>query len=222
VCWGENGIFSRANQGLIIVDHSSISPALTRRLHDQAQRLGMHWIDAPVSGGVVGAENGQLVIMAGGEHHTLEQARPVLTHYAKRISHMGGSGAGQVSKLCNQLIVAANSLLIAETVALAEHAGVDASQLAPALAGGFADSLPFQLLVPRMAARSFEPVQWRVSTLIKDLQNATQLAQANELHTPVALAALKQLQHHALQGHNSSDLSSIILLHNSTTKEDAT
>lgn len=213
ICLGENGIFSAASKGLIIVDHSSISPELTRRLHEQASKLGITWIDAPVSGGVSGAETGQLVIMAGGDRHALDRVIPILSAYAKRISHMGASGAGQVSKLCNQLVVAANSLLIAETVALAERAGVDASQLAPALAGGFADSLPFQLMVPRMANRNFDPVQWRVATLIKDLQNATQLAKTNELHTPVALAALEQLKQHAQQGHDNSDLSSIILLH---------
>ncbi|MDP1541017.1 MAG: NAD(P)-dependent oxidoreductase [Moraxellaceae bacterium] len=219
ICLGENGIFSAAAQGLIIVDHSSISPKLTRRLNAMANALGITWIDAPVSGGVSGAEAGQLVIMAGGDRLVLDRVSPILRHYAKRITHMGASGGGQVSKLCNQLVVAANSLLIAETVALAEHAGVDASQLAPALAGGFADSLPFQLLVPRMAARTFDPVQWRVATLIKDLQNATQLAQSNELYTPVALAALKQLQHHAQQGHDNSDLSSIILLHDTSPPE---
>lgn len=213
VCLGENGIFSTTTKDLIIIDHSSISPELTRRLHDQANKLGITWIDAPVSGGVTGAETGQLVIMAGGNQQALDCVKPVLNAYAKRITHMGASGAGQVSKLCNQLVVAANSLLIAETVALAERAGVDASQLAPALAGGFADSLPFQLMVPRMASRNFDPVQWRVATLIKDLQNATQLAKSNQLHTPVALAALEQLKQHAQLGHHNSDLSSIILLH---------
>lgn len=219
ICLGENGIFSAASKDLIIVDHSSISPELTRRLHDQASELGITWIDAPVSGGVTGAETGQLVIMTGGNRHALDRVSPILSAYAKRITHMGASGAGQVSKLCNQLVVAANSLLIAETVALAERAGVDASQLAPALAGGFADSLPFQLMVPRMASRNFDPVQWRVATLIKDLQNATQLAKSNELHTPVALAALEQLKQHAQQGHDNSDLSSIILLHDTLLAE---
>lgn len=219
ICLAENGIFSAAAHGLVIVDHSSISPELTRRLHTQASKLGITWIDAPVSGGVTGAETGQLVIMAGGDPHALDRVSPVLDAYAKRITHMGASGAGQVSKLCNQLVVAANSLLIAETVALAERAGVDASRLAPALAGGFADSLPFQLLVPRMAKRHFDPVQWRVATLIKDLQNATQLAQTNELHTPVALAALAQLQQHAQHGHDNSDLSSIIMLHDTLLSE---
>jgi len=136
ICLGENGIFSAASKDLIIVDHSSISPELTRRLHDQASELGITWIDAPVSGGVTGAETGQLVIMAGGNRHALDRVSPILSAYAKRITHMGASGAGQVSKLCNQLVVAANSLLIAETLHWLERAGVDASQLAPALAGG--------------------------------------------------------------------------------------
>ncbi len=213
VCTGHQGIFRAKASGLIIVDHSSISPQLTRRLNAQAAALGITWIDAPVSGGVTGAETGRLVIMAGGDHDALATVTPVLNQYAQRITHMGSSGAGQVSKLCNQLIVAANSLLIAETVALAEQAGVEAGRLAPALAGGFADSLPFQILVPRMAERTFEPVQWRVATLVKDLANAIALAQSSGVQTPVASTALQRLQQHADNGQQSSDLSSIILLH---------
>jgi 3-hydroxyisobutyrate dehydrogenase len=213
VCFAENGIFSGAKHGLVIVDHSSISPTLTQRLHQQASGLGISWIDAPVSGGVVGAEQGRLVIMAGGDAASLNHVRPLLSSYAQRISHMGASGAGQVSKLCNQLIVAANSLLIAETVALAEKAGVDASRLAPALAGGFADSLPFQILAPRMATQQFEPVQWRVATLLKDLNNAIAHASSLGLDTPVATAAQRQLNQQANNGLANHDLSSIILLY---------
>lgn len=214
VTWSPDGLAAGAQRGLIVVDHSSIAPAATRalaaRLHAET---GATWVDAPVSGGVAGAEQGRLVIMAGGPADAIEQVRPTLMHYAQRLTRMGEVGAGQVSKVCNQLIVAANSLLIAETVALAEQAGVDAGLLAPALAGGFADSLPFQILVPRMAERRFTPVQWKVQTLLKDLGNALTLAAESDAAVPLASAATDLMRRHADAGHAGDDLSSVILLH---------
>lgn len=214
VMHGPDGALAGAHPDLTIIDHSSITPEVTRHLAAELQSLcGAHWIDAPVSGGVAGAEQGRLVIMAGGDAERIRAVSPLLAHYSQRITRMGDVGAGQVTKICNQLIVAANSLLIAETVALAERAGVDAALLAPALAGGFADSLPFQILTPRMAERRFEPVQWKVQTLLKDLGNAVALGQASASPLPLATAARALLQQHAEAGHASADLSSIILLH---------
>lgn len=220
VLHGPDGVLSGAHSGLTVIDHSSIRPDVTRQLATELQaRCGAHWIDAPVSGGVTGAEQGRLVIMAGGDAERIAAVSPLLGHYSQRITRMGDVGAGQVTKICNQLIVAANSLLIAETVALAEHAGVDAGLLAPALAGGFADSLPFQILTPRMAERRFEPVQWKVQTLLKDLGNAVALGQASASPLPLATAASQLLKTHADAGYASADLSSVILLHSNTTGE---
>lgn len=220
VLQGPNGVMAGAHAGLTVIDHSSITPEVTRQLAAELQaQCGAHWIDAPVSGGVAGAEQGRLVIMAGGDAGRIAAVSPLLGHYSQRITRMGDVGAGQVTKICNQLIVAANSLLIAETVALAERAGVDAGLLAPALAGGFADSLPFQILAPRMAERRFEPVQWKVQTLLKDLGNAVALGQASASPLPLATAARQLMQQHADAGHASADLSSIILLHGSTPEE---
>ncbi len=220
VLQGPEGVLSGAHSSLIVIDHSSITPDVTRQLAAELQsQCGAHWIDAPVSGGVAGAEQGRLVIMAGGDAERIAAVSPLLGHYSQRITRMGDVGAGQVTKICNQLIVAANSLLIAETVALAEHAGVDAGLLAPALAGGFADSLPFQILTPRMAERRFEPVQWKVQTLLKDLSNAVALGQASASPLPLATAARQLMQTHADAGHASADLSSVILLHSDTSGE---
>ena len=214
VVFAAGGVARAGAADKIVVDFSSIEPVATRlfaaRLH---HACGMHWVDAPVSGGVVGAEQGRLVVMAGGEPEVVEQVRPLLAPLALRVTHMGPIGSGQVSKICNQMIVATNALLIAETVALAERAGVDASLLAPALAGGFADSLPFQILTPRMAARHFEPVQWRVKTLLKDLDNAARLAQELHANIPLAHNAGQLMRVHAEQGFAATDLSTLIALY---------
>lgn len=205
-----DGIAAGLGAGKTVVDFSSVAPAATRALAAAAQARGAAWVDAPVSGGVVGAEAGTLVIMAGGEAAALEPLRPLLAHLSQRVTHMGPSGAGQVTKVCNQLIVAANAVLIAEAVALAEKAGVDAGLLAPALAGGFADSRPFQLLVPRMSARAFLPVQWRVRTLLKDLDMAGQLATEAGSPAPLARHAAELMRAHGQQGYLDQDLSSLV------------
>jgi 3-hydroxyisobutyrate dehydrogenase len=209
-------ILPQLRSGQIIVDFSSLSVAATQQLATQVAQAGAHWVDAPVSGGVMGAEQGSLVIFAGGNPQVIDSLRPLLAHLSQRVTHMGNNGTGQATKICNQLIVAASSTLISEAVALAARAGVDTTLLAPALAGGFADSKPFQILSPRMASHSFQPVQWKVQTLSKDLGNAMTLAAEHHLAIPVAQRALQQLQQHQANGYAESDLSSIILLHQAT------
>lgn len=208
---GTTGLLPALRQDQVIIDLSSIDPDITRELAATVQAKGAHWVDAPVSGGVVGAETGTLVIMAGGDAAIIDRVRPVLAPLAQRVTHMGPTGAGQVTKVCNQLIVAANAVLIAEAVSLAERAGVDAGKLAPALAGGFADSKPFQLLAPRMSARTFTPIQWKVQTLLKDLDLATALASRSGTTAPLAQAAATLMRRHGEAGHLADDLSSLIL-----------
>lgn len=206
-------ILPHLRAGQMIIDFSSLSVEVTQQLAAQAKTVHVEWIDAPVSGGVMGAETGTLVIFAGGDQATVQAVEPLLAPLSQRVTYMGQTGAGQATKICNQLIVAATSTLISEAVALAERAGVDTTLLAPALAGGFADSKPLQILSPRMASQTFTPVQWKVQTLAKDLNNAVKLAGTHSLHIPVASMALAQLEKHQTKGHSKDDLSSIILLH---------
>ena len=194
----------------VILDFSSLSVQQTQILAQQAAQKQVVWIDSPVSGGTAGAELGTLVIFAGGDAQTIQDLTLIYNVLSQRVTRMGETGTGQATKICNQLIVAANSTLIAEAVVLAGLAGVDTRLLAPALAGGFADSKPFQILAPRMASHSFEPVQWKVQTLSKDLNNAIQLATECELQIPVAQQALNQLQAHQANGFAEKDLATII------------
>ena len=198
--------------GQVIVDFSSLSVDKTKALAQQAQNQQVQWIDSPVSGGTAGAEQGTLVIFAGGDTQTIQDLSLIYNVLSQRVTRMGETGTGQATKICNQLIVAANSTLIAEAVALAGQAGVDTTLLAPALAGGFADSKPFQILAPRMATHTFEPVQWKVQTLSKDLNNAMQLAEQFNLNIPVAKQALSQLKTHQNNGYAEADLATVIQL----------
>ncbi|WP_028240430.1 NAD(P)-dependent oxidoreductase [Stutzerimonas azotifigens] len=213
VVFGPQGIAEGARAGQLLVDHSSLEPAATREMAAQLETHGMRWVDAPVSGGTAGAEAGTLAIMAGGRAEDVERVRPVLMRLGQRLTHMGPVGAGQVTKVGNQMIVACNALVIAEVVALAERAGVDAGLIASALAGGFADSKPLQILAPQMASSTFEPVKWHVRTLLKDLDTAVKLSREQGSSTPISALAAQLMRLHGSQGNLERDPATLVELY---------
>lgn len=214
VVFGPRGVVEGARAGQLLVDLSSLEPTATREMAAQlAAQTGMHWLDAPVSGGTQGAEAGTLAIMVGGEAADVARARPILLALGQRVTHMGAVGAGQVTKACNQMIVACNALVIAEVVALAEQAGVDASLIAQALAGGFADSRPLQILAPQMAESRFEPVKWHVRTLLKDLDTAVKFSREQGSATPISGLAAQLMRLHGSQGFLQKDPATLIHLY---------
>ena len=212
VLFGKDGILKSEKKDLLIVDFSSIAPASAREFAARLERAGMGLIDAPVSGGPAGAEQGTLAIMAGGKPEHIERARPVVMHLAQRFTRMGNSGAGQMTKLCNQVIVGSLLPVIAEAVRLAEEGGVDAKMLPEALKGGFADSLPLQIFGARMAARAFEPVLGTNAVMLKDLKNAAAVAKERGLRIPMTSAAIERYQLQASQGLGDRDASTLIEL----------
>ncbi|MBK4990381.1 NAD(P)-dependent oxidoreductase [Pseudomonas sp. S36] len=211
VVFGEAGIALGGRSGQLLIDLSSLEPGATREMAAELAALcGMAWLDAPVSGGTPGAEAGSLAIMVGGDAHDLHRAQPVLQVLGQRVTHMGAVGAGQVTKACNQMIVACNALVIAEVIALAERSGVDTRLLAEALAGGFADSKPLQILAPQMAASTYQPVKWHVRTLLKDLDNAVKLSREQGAATPISGLAAQLMRLHASQGFLDQDPSTLV------------
>lgn len=214
VVFGEQGVAAGGRHGQLLVDLSSLEPSATRAMAAElAARCGMAWLDAPVSGGTAGATAGSLAIMVGGAAQDLARARPVLMQLGQRVTHMGAVGAGQVTKACNQMIVACNALVIAEVVALAERSGVDASLIAEALAGGFADSKPLQILAPQMAASEFEPVKWHVRTLLKDLDGAVKLSHEQGSAAPISGLAAQLMRLHGSQGCLEKDPATLVELY---------
>lgn len=214
VVFGPGGIAEGARPGQLLLDLSSLEPGATREMAATLARdTGMGWVDAPVSGGTQGAEAGSLAIMVGGEVADVERVRPVLLAMGQRVTHMGAVGAGQVTKACNQMIVACNALVIAEVVALAERSGVDARLLAEALAGGFADSRPLQILAPQMAESRFEPVKWHVRTLLKDLDGAVKLSREQGAATPISGLAAQLMRLHGGQGYLEKDPATLVHLY---------
>lgn len=210
----QEGILAQGRAGKLVIDLSSIHPDNTRALAASlSAHCGMGWVDAPVSGGVPGAEQGTLAIMAGGAEQDVAIARQVLSPLYQQLTHMGAVGCGQVTKICNQMIVSCNVLVIAEMMALAQQAGVDAAQIPVALAGGFADSKPLQIVAPQMAAACFEPVKWRVKTLLKDLSMAVSLSVKKGSATPMSALATQLLQLHGSHGYLEQDPSTLINLY---------
>ena len=208
-----NDILENGSADKLLIDLSSIHPENTRRLASLLyENCGMGWVDAPVSGGVAGAEQGSLAIMAGGSIENIAIARIVLAPLYKQLTHMGDVGSGQVTKICNQMIVSCNVLVIAEMMALAKQAGVDAEQIPVALAGGFADSKPLQIVGPEMATETFEPVKWRVKTLLKDLNMAVDLSAKQGNAIPMSGLAAQIMQLHGSHGYLEQDPSTLIKL----------
>lgn len=211
VVFGDRGVAAGGRQGQLLVDFSSLEPGATREMAAQLGALcGMAWLDAPVSGGTAGAQAGTLAIMVGGEEADLARASPVLEVLGQRVTHMGGVGAGQVTKACNQMIVACNALVIAEVIALAERSGVDAGLIAQALAGGFADSKPLQILAPQMAESRFAPIKWHVRTLLKDLDGAVKFSREQGAATPLTGLAAQLMRLHGSQGYLDQDPSTLV------------
>jgi 3-hydroxyisobutyrate dehydrogenase-like beta-hydroxyacid dehydrogenase len=155
VLLGADGAALAARRGAICVDFSTISPLATRDIAARLEALGLHLLDAPVSGGVRGAEAATLSIMAGGDAGVFERARPLLSVLGKVITHVGASGAGQVAKACNQIVQVVNIEGIAEAMLFASALGVDQGKVLTAISAGMAGSRMLDLMGPKMAARDF-------------------------------------------------------------------
>lgn len=211
VVFGEGGVIESIRKDQMLVDFSSIDPQATRLF---ARRLATHcgaeWVDAPVSGGVAGAEDRSLAIMVGGEAEVIDRLRPVLSSFSQRITHMGPVGSGQTTKVCNQMLVSCNVLVMAEVLALAEKASVDSRKIPEALEGGFADSIPLQLTGSRMANREFAEVKWHVKTLLKDLNLARSLSMSKSAETPMTRLAAELMDSYVEMGYADKDPSTLI------------
>ncbi len=186
----EQGAAAAMRPGTLFVDMASIKPAEAREHAARLAERGVRHLDAPVSGGTVGAEAGTLAIMAGGEAADFARALPVL-QVLGRATHVGPHGAGQLAKLANQMIVGITIGAVAEALLLCERGGADAAQVREAIGGGFAQSRILELHGERMVQRDFAP-RARMTVQLKDLRNALDTAQAMGFEAPIT-AALEQL-----------------------------
>lgn len=208
VVLGESGVIQSAQPGLILVDMSTISPVATRSLAQQVAAAGMHWVDAPVSGGSEGAQKGTLSIMIGGETEAVETVSPILQTMGKTLTHIGPVGSGQLTKAINQVIIAGTYWGIAEGMALGLKAGLDMDQVVQAVGGGAAGSWGLTNRSGNMIANQY-PLGFRVKFHQKDLKIA--LEAARELGVTLPIAAFVEQMESGLvaRGFGDEDVSSI-------------
>ncbi|WP_137130739.1 NAD(P)-dependent oxidoreductase [Rhizobium sp. FY34] len=182
--FGETGVASGAKPGTLIIDMSSIDPDATKQLAADAADKGLRWVDSPLSGGAPKALIGQLTLMAGGADKDVADAHAVLKHVASNYTHMGPVGAGQTTKLINQVLCGLNFLAVAEATQLALDAGVDAAKIPQALKGGRADSAILQEYMPRFVAKDYRRTG-RIDNMVKDLNGAQDLARRTNTAMPL-------------------------------------
>ena len=182
--FGDDGVAAMAVPGTLIIDMSSITPDATRELAARAAEKSLHWVDSPLSGGAPKALTGSLTLMLGGSEPAAGKARVFLTALADNATHMGPPGAGQTTKLINQVLCGLGFVAIAEATKLAQDAGVDASRIPEALKGGRADSALLQEYMPRYANRDYAPTG-RIDNMVKDLDAAQTLARTTGTAMPL-------------------------------------
>ncbi|MFK7877107.1 MAG: NAD(P)-dependent oxidoreductase [Paracoccaceae bacterium] len=182
--FGAGGIAEGAKPGTVIIDMSSIEPDATRRYAEQAAEKGLAWVDSPLSGGAPKALIGELTLMLGGTETDVAQARKALEHVAANITHMGPSGAGQTTKLINQVLCGLGFMAVAEACQLALDAGVDAEKIPMALKGGRADSSLLQEYMPRYATKDYRRTG-RIDNMVKDLNMVNDLARQTGTSMPM-------------------------------------
>jgi 3-hydroxyisobutyrate dehydrogenase len=185
VVTADNGVLAGAKKGLVVVDHSTISPIATRSLAEMLAGKGVALLDAPVSGGDVGARNGTLSIMVGGDKDALQKAEPALRAYGKTITHTGGPGTGQFTKLVNQVLVSVTLAGVCEALMFAKKNGLDLEKSIEATSGGAAASWQLANLGPRIVNNDFRP-GFMVDLLQKDLRILLDCASASSTSLPVA------------------------------------
>jgi 2-hydroxy-3-oxopropionate reductase len=207
---GPDGVLEGAREGALVVDMSTISPVVAVELHGLARERGVAFVDAPVSGADVGAREGTLSIMAGGEGRDVERARPLLDVLGGRVVHAGPPGAGQVVKACNQMVVAASLASLSEALVLASKAGIDPEVLLDALSAGLAGSRVIDVKRERLLAREFEP-GFKAELHLKDLRIAFEATQRHEVAAPLAAVATQLMTALVAAGHGADDHSSLLL-----------
>ena len=213
VVFGENGIASAASAASLLIDMSTVEPAHSRRMAERLRAEGlMGWLDAPISGGAPAAREGRMAVMVGGAEADFERARPVWDALAARCTLIGPSGAGQSTKMVNQVLVACMFTVLAEACGLAERIGVDASRIPRVLEGGRADSRLLQEFMPKMVASDFS-VEGAIAVMLKDLDAIEALAAEVGAELPMTGAASEMYRRLARAGYGDRDNSELVRLY---------
>lgn len=208
---GERGLLTHAKPGSFFIDMTTSSPLLAQKIYTAAKERGLHAIDAPVSGGDVGAKEARLTIMAGGDQDAFEAVKPILAHMGTNIVLQGAAGAGQHTKMCNQIAIATNMIGVCEAILYAQKAGLDPERVLLSIEAGAAGSWSLSNLGRRMIAGNFEP-GFYVKHFIKDMQIALEAAKQMGLMTPGLELSKKLYDELAAQGNENKGTQALITL----------
>jgi 2-hydroxy-3-oxopropionate reductase len=210
VLFGANGVADGLSAGKIVIDMSSISPVETKQFAEKINTLDCKYLDAPVSGGEVGAKAGKLTIMVGGDQETFDMAKPLFELMGQNITLVGGNGDGQTCKVANQIIVALTIEAVGEALLFASKAGADPAKVREALMGGFASSKILEIHGERMIKRTFDP-GFRIELHQKDLNLALSNARKLQMSLPNTATAQELFNSVAAQGDIGLDHSAMVL-----------
>lgn len=211
VYFGENGILKNAKSGSYVIDMTTSKPSLAVEIYKQAWEKNISSMDAPVSGGDVGAKNGTLAIMAGGDQETFDSVLPLFDIVGENIIRQGGAGAGQHTKLANQITIASNMIGVCEAIAYARKSGLDPARVLDSITTGAAGSFSLSKLAPRMLEGDYAP-GFYVKHFIKDMTIALESAQEMGLSTPGLSLSLDLYNELAEKGENDSGTQALIKL----------
>jgi 2-hydroxy-3-oxopropionate reductase len=209
VLFGKDGVADGLSSGKIVVDMSSISPIETKKFAEKIEALGCTYLDAPVSGGEVGAKAASLTIMVGGPQASFDEVKPLFDLMGKNVTLVGGNGDGQTTKVANQIIVALNIQAVAEALIFASKAGADPAKVRQALMGGFASSRILEVHGERMIKRTFNP-GFRIELHQKDLNLALNGARALGVALPNTATAAQMMNACAAMGGAAWDHSALV------------
>ena len=208
---GEGGVLEGVKEGALIVDMSTISPVVTRELAERVEERGASLLDAPVSGGDVGAEQGTLSIMVGGSEEDFQRAEPLFDVMGKVATHVGPVGAGQTAKACNQIVVALNIEAVSEALVLGSKAGVDPAKILDAISGGLAGSAVMEAKREKMLGHDFDP-GFRIELHHKDLGIALAAGREYGVSLPITAIVDQMLEALKAKGRGDRDHSAILTL----------
>ncbi|HJV18208.1 MAG TPA: NAD(P)-dependent oxidoreductase [Bacillales bacterium] len=208
IYFGENGLISNGKKGSYLIDMTTSAPTLAIRIFEEAKKMGIHAIDAPVSGGDIGAKNASLSIMVGGEKDAFEEMLPLFQKLGSNIVYQGKAGSGQHTKMCNQIAIASNMIGVAEAIIYAEKAGLDPETVLKSISTGAAGSWSLSNLVPRMLRGDFEP-GFYIKHFIKDMKIAIEEAKNMGMDAPGLALAESIYQQLAEKGEENSGTQAI-------------
>ncbi|WP_391208234.1 NAD(P)-dependent oxidoreductase [Psychrobacillus sp. L4] len=212
IYFGEQGILAANNRGLVLVDMTTSTPTLAQKIEQVAKEKEMLSLDAPVSGGDIGAQSGKLSIMCGGEIETFDKMLPVLSLFGETIYYQGPAGAGQHTKMCNQITIATGMIGVCEALSYGKKAGLDLDQVLRSISTGAAGSWSLSNLAPRMIAGNFEP-GFYIKHFVKDMKIALEEAEKMNLQLPGLQLTKSMYDELVAQGYEDNGTQSLIKLY---------